>query len=270
MKEEISLGELIVLALKFTKKNLPIFLIAIVIGIGVGYFKESRVIPKHKSEAVICSDILDGQRMQEIISEFETAAKTGNSIFLSEKLGITIDSAKTISSIEIERIESETTYRSDVDLTKIKTHQCIRITCTAVKPGVFNSLQNAILSLLSNHSETKSIVDHRKNAYVSNIEKIKKDINFISKQRELIYEKLQSGNSKIDINQFDNQGQFIIAYQKVTDLEELLLRTKAVILIKPFNTLTVASHSKTGGIIKTLLMFFFLSIVVAIFREIKL
>ncbi|MAZ36465.1 MAG: hypothetical protein CL842_03320 [Crocinitomicaceae bacterium] len=269
MKEEISLGELIVICLRFTKKNIFLFVIAAAIGVAIGYFKESKVIPTHKSEAVICSDIIDGQRLQDIISDLESATKNGNYAYLSNALNISKDSASSISYFNIEVIESETPYRSDLDMTKIKTHQCIKVTCSAKAPGVFAAVENAILSILSNHSEVKSIVDFRKDSYSKNIKKIKEDIEYLSDQRRKVYDKLVNG-SGTDINQFDNQGQFIFAYQKITDLEELSLRTKAAVLMKPFNTSTVARHSKTKGITVMVILFLALAFAVAVFREIKL
>ncbi len=270
MKEEISLGELIVILLKFLKKNILLFFLAGIIGAVIGYFKESRVVPKHKSEAVICSDILDASRLKDIVSDLESATKNRNLAYLAETLNIPADSAAKISSIKIELIESETNYRSDVDMTKIKTHQCIKLICTVGTPRVLSAIEQTALSLLEGHSEVSSIIKHRKSVYQKNIEKIKDDIEFLSEQRKKTYQQLQSGNNKIDINQFDNESQFIYAYEKLGDLQELYMRTKAAVLIKPFIKNTVARHSKTKGIAMMAIVFLALAFAVGVFREIKL
>ena len=270
MKEEISLGELIVILLKFVKKNFILFIIAGVIGSGIGYFKESRVIPKHSSEAIFCSDLLEANRLLEIISDFETASKTGNYKFLSNKLNISIDSAAKISGINVEIIEPEINYRTDVDLTKSKLHQCIKVTCYATNPNVFGVVEEELLEMFNNHPETKQIVDHRIDGYRRNLKRINSDIEFLSEQRIKTYDQFQSGKSKIDINQFDNESQFIYAYDKIVEIEELINRTKAAVLMKPFNTMTVASHSKTKGMIVMAMLFLVIAGVIAVFREIKL
>ena len=103
-----------------------------------------------------------------------------------------------------------------------------------------------------------------------NIEQIKNDILFLSEQRVKTYDKLQQGNSNIDINQFDNEGQFIFAYEKISVLEELYLRTKAAVLMKPFNKMTIAIHSKTKGIAVMAILFLGIAFAIAVFKEIKL
>lgn len=269
MKEEISLGELIVLVLQFVKKYFILFAVAIGIGIGIGYYKQSKVIPKHNSEAVICSDIHDGQRLKEIISEFEIATRTGNIQFLSQKLGISADSAANIESIKVELIKPEIAYRTDVDLTKVKTHNCIKVKCTAKRPSIYTLVQETLMKEFNEHIASKAIVDQRRKGYTETINNIVKDIEFLSDQRVKMFKQLENSNSKIDINQFDTEGQFIQAYEKKAMFEELLIRTKAAVLMKEFNTLTKATHSKLGGIIKMIVICLALAFAVAVFREIK-
>jgi len=269
MKEEISLGELIVILLKFAKKNFLLFTIAAIIGAGIGYFRESTVVPKHKSEAVYCSDLLEANRLLEIVSDFETATKTGNYKFLAEKLDIAEDSARKISSIAVEVIEPEIHYRTDVDLTKSKLHQCIKVTCSAYDPDIFEIIGTKILAVFTNHEPTKQIVQNRIEGYKRNLKKIKDDVSFLTEQRILTYKQLQAGNSKIDINQFDNESQFIYAYEKIVEIEELVNRTKAAVLMKPFNTTTTAKHSKTKGIAVMAILFLGIAFAIAVFREIK-
>jgi|GEM_PF-6329788 hypothetical protein len=269
MKEEISLGELIVLGLKFIKKNSILFGVALLIGIGIGYFKEKRLIPTHTSEAVICSDLLEGKRLKEIISDFGTSVSQGNYSFLAKALDISIDSASQIKNITIEVIEPEINYRTDVDLTHSKLHHCIKVTCKSTSLPIYQTLEEKTLQTFENHPEVKQIVDQRKSGYKENIEQIKNDIIFLNEQRVKTYNKLLQGNSNIDINQFDNEGQFIFAYEKITVLEELYLRTKAAVLLKPFNKMTVAKHSKTKGIAVMAIMFLGIAFAIALFREIK-
>lgn len=270
MKEEISLGELIVLTFKFIKKNFILFGVALIIGIGVGYFKENRVIPKHTSKAVYCSDLLEGNRLQEIISDFETSVAEGNYSFLAKALNISVVSARQIANISIEVIEPEINYRTDLDLTHSKLHHCIWVTCNSSSPSIYQTLEEKILQTFENHSEVKQIVEQRKRGYKENIEQIKNDILFLSEQRVKTYDKLQQGNSNIDINQFDNEGQFIFAYEKISVLEELYLRTKAAVLMKPFNKMTIAIHSKTKGIAVMAILFLGIAFAIAVFKEIKL
>lgn len=243
--------------------------IGLLIGASIGYIKQSQVIPKHQSEAVICSDILDGQRLSEIISDFQTATRTGNNSFIAEVLSISLDSASKISSIEIEFIEPETKYRTDVDLTKVNTHHCIKVFCSSKDKSIFTHLEKGIMNVFNNHPESKSIVDQRKKGYKETIDRIVKDINFLTEQREKMFNKLTEGNANVDINQFDNESSFIQAYEKKNMYEELYLRTKVATLIKPFNKHTIATHSKLGGIIKMVVICLALAFTVAVFREIK-
>lgn len=269
MKEEISLGELVVICLRFTKKYLLWFVIAAAIGIAFGYYQQSKVLPKHYSEAIICSDILDGQRLSEIITDFEEASKSNNLGFFAEKLGISKDSAANIGSIKIEFIKPEIIYRTDVDLTKVNTHHCIRVICSTKSTNMFSVLENSLIETYTNHSESKSIVDQRKKGYKETIDRIVKDIDFLTEQREKMFNKLTEGNANVDINQFDNESSFIQAYEKKNMYEELYLRTKVATLIKPFNKHTIATHSKLGGIIKMVVICLALAFAVAVFREIK-
>jgi len=270
MKEEISLGELIVISLKFIKKNFIILVASLIIGGVIGYIKESRVVPKHSSEAVICSDLLEGNLLKEIISDFETATSRGNYSYLAKALSISIDSARKISNISIEVFKPEINYRTDVDLTHSKLHHCIKITCTSFSSNLFEVVEHELLKTFTNHEETKYIVEERKTNYIKNIEKINEDLVFLKNQRIKLYAQLDNGNSKIDINQFDSEGQFIAGYMKIAVLKELVLRTKAAVLMKPFNKMTIATYSKSKGIILMALVFILIAFLIAIYREIKI
>tara|TARA_B100000795_G_scaffold149215_1_gene111757 strand:+ start:43868 stop:44680 length:813 start_codon:yes stop_codon:yes gene_type:complete len=270
MNEEISLGELIVSVLRFIKRNFLIMGIAIFIGGVLGYFKESTKTPTYKSEAVFCSDLLEANRLKELSSDFETAVRNNNYAFLSQKLSIPIDSVKQITGIKIEIIETEATYRNDVNLSRSKLHNCIRVICSVTNAQLFNSIENSILRNFKNHPESKEIVSQRKSGYKRDIEKISNDIVFLTEQRVKLFDKIQQGALKNDINQFDTESHFIFAYEKMSELEELFLRTKVAVLMKPFNAMTVATHSKTKGIIVTVIICLFIAVTIAVFREIKL
>lgn len=270
MNDEISLGELFIAILKFIKRNIIAFSIALVVGLVLGYFKESRKMPLHKSEAVYCSDLLEARRLKEIVSDFETATIDQNFAFLAARLSIPEDSARMISSIKIELIESDIHYRTDVSLAQSKLHHCIKIICMTENAELFKKVERGILSAYTNHEDTKAIVDLRKSTYLRDIEKINNDLDFLREQRKKTYEAIQKGNTNIDINQFDNETNFVMAYEKMEELEELYLRTKAAVLMKPFNKMAMAKHSKTKGIAITIFLCLSAVGIVALFREIKL
>ena len=270
MNDEISLGELVILILRFLKKNIILISTFLIIGVFLGYLKESQVAPKYKSEAIFCSDLIESERLSEIISDFEIATINGNYKYISKVLGIPIDSAANIVSIKVEIVEPEKKSPSINNLKSVISYQCIKVTCLASSSWIFADLENVLLDLITNHSESKAIVENRKSEYLKNISKIEEDMVFLKEQRIKTFEKLLQSKESVDINQYDNEGEFIYAYEKISTLKELYLRSKVVVLLKPFNKMTVATHSKTKGIILFAIMFFSIAILIAIFKGIKL
>jgi hypothetical protein len=270
MNDEISLGELVILILRFLKKNIILLITFLIIGLILGYVKERQVAPKFKSEAIFCSDMIESERLSEIISDFETATINGNYKYISDVLGIPFDSASNLVGIKIEVIEPEKKSHSVSNFKSAIGYQCIKVTCISTSSMIFTDLENVLLNYLTNHKESKAIVDNRKSEYLKNIAKIEEDMVFLKNQRIKTFEKLLQSKESVDINQFDNEGQFIYAYEKISNLKELYLRSKVAVLLKPFNKMTVASHSKTKGIILTGLMFFSIAMLIAIYRGIKL
>ncbi len=269
MKEEISLGELIIGLLRFFKKYFIWIAISVVFGFFIGYLNESNKPAKYVSETIICSDIVDAKRLKEIISDFENEVESRNMKYLSEIFGIPLDSAEKITRISVKIIESEKNYRSDLNLTYSKLNQCISVEAEITTPSMYGNIQHAIQSILENHSEIKQIVDQRKQGYQFTKESINLDILFLKEQRVKMYEHLTSNSGRIDINQFDSEAEFIQSYEKLNELDELIIRTKAFNLIKPFNKNVLSKKSKIKGIASSIFLCSFVMIVVLLYREIK-
>ena len=270
MNDDISLGELIVVSLKFIRKYIILLAtLAILGGIG-GYVIDKNKNTVYRSNMILCSDLVNHQLLNKMLKDVVLATEQGNAEFLSTALKLDKSICSLISEVVIKQIDNEHKYDTKSDLSRNRFEECIVITCKVLDPKVLPDIEKAISRLINSNQHLSSIVEIRRKSYTENRILVQGDVELLRKEREMIYQNLKNGNSNIDIIQFDAQEDFIKGYDKIAEYNELLSRSLPSVVVKSFSEGALPINSTRTQIIKFLALGLFAGLLIALFKEIKL
>ncbi|MBX2895014.1 MAG: hypothetical protein KF763_06210 [Cyclobacteriaceae bacterium] len=179
--DEIDLTELMVSIIKFLNKNLVVFSVFILLGIGfsiLAYAISPRV---YESKMILQSDILTESYAERITESLDRLIKEGNSRVLSSRLNISEDEAEKINKIEIESVKQTTA-------SKEKEESIFIITCEIKDKSILPELQDGIIALLRNNEFVKIRVKQRETYYTSLIAKIQEEINSLDSLKKRLFQ----------------------------------------------------------------------------------
>ncbi len=270
MNDEISLGELIIVSLKFIRKYIILLASLAILGGISGYIIDKNKNTVYRSNMILCSDLVNHQLLHKMLKDVVLATEQGNADFLSKALKLDNAICASISEIVIKQIDNEHKYDTKSDLSRNRFEECIVITCKVLDPKILPNIEKAITRLINSNQHLNSIVEIRKKNYTENRILVQADVELLRKEREMIYQNLKNGDSNIDIIQFDAQEDFIKGYDKIAEYNELLSRSLPSIVVKSFSEGSLPVNSKRTQIIKSLALGLFAGLIIALFKEIKL
>ena len=104
MKEDISLGELLLEILRFLRRNILILSVALVIGALLGSILENNRASRYESDLVLCSDLVENDRLKEILGELSRAVIDRNYDYLSQLSGMDASELSKLKSLDVKVI----------------------------------------------------------------------------------------------------------------------------------------------------------------------
>jgi len=178
--DEIDLLELFAKGVLVVKTNLVILILAFVIGSGLGLAYHQFSPKIYEGKMILLSDILTESYSERITESLDKLIKEGNTKTLSERLGITEESAEKIEKIEIESIQQE-------DAVGEKESSTFVITVETTDNSILKKLQDGIINLLKNNDFVQIRVSQRQNFYKIMIKKVGEEINSLDSLKKRLF-----------------------------------------------------------------------------------
>lgn len=187
---EIDLLELITKAINTLKRNFISLIVALVIGLGLGFMYFKLVPNVYESEVIITSDILTESSSISVFTNIQKLIMENNLHTLSSSLHLSESQANAIKKIELSTIVEEKILGQDS-----KTY--ITITIKSLDNTVWPNLQRGIIGLMENNDFVKVRVAQRKKYFTFLMTKIDHELNDL----EIIKTKIMDG--KLSSNSTD-------------------------------------------------------------------
>jgi len=274
--QEIDLIEIIVKIFNFFKKYLILFVIAIILGIVVGFFKSRKSSTTYKSSMLITSGIKsDVYKQLSIEGEFENnnlipdligylnlQIQNADYQNLANKLNLDVAEVSKIISISVDEKEFNEKLKASFS-------QNFLVTAEVVDNEIFKKLADAIKYYISNNLYVKNIGELQKKSAAELLDKLNVEIYKIDSIRNSINNQKNSNFIIYNLTENNSISAIQLYKSKMRILNNLEL-SEPVYIIEDFynSSATTISSKKTLYIIPILLLIF--AGIFAIIREINI
>ncbi len=265
MKEDISLGELLLEILKFLRRNFIILILALVVGGVLGSLLESNRAPKYESELILCSDLVEHNRLKEILDEISRAVNEKNFAYLSELSGFQSEDLAQLKSLDVKVLVRAKDFKVPEEYMDNRINNCVRLSCSTEDPTLLPKLQELCLKTVADNNLVNKLYENKKSVLSTTSSRLEEDILLLRENRKKY---LASEGSEAASE--DTQNDLNEAYVLKTDIDERLGRLAEAYIAKPFNEQVTATAELAKQGLMYAFLFLGLAIAFAFFRELKL
>jgi hypothetical protein len=178
---EIDLIELFAKIIRAIRDNTVAFIVAFVLGtaLGLAYYQYSPNV--YESKMILLSDILTSSYSERLTETLNGLIREKNHKLLSDRLGLSLTDAASISKIEIESI------RQEAKKDEKNESATFIVTASVLNKDIFPKLQEGMINYLSNNEFVKIRVLQRQNYYRTMIEKVQNEISSLDSLKRRLF-----------------------------------------------------------------------------------
>jgi len=262
MKEDISLGELLLEILRFLRRNILILSVALVIGALLGSILENNRASRYESDLVLCSDLVENDRLKEILGELSRAVIDRNYDYLSQLSGMNASELSKLKSLDVKVIARAKDFEQYMDN---RINNCVQLTCSTEDPALLPTLEALCMKIVADNSLVSKLYENKMAVLSTASGRLEEDIQLLRESR-----KKYLNDATAEAPSEDTQGDLNEAYELKADYDQRLGRLVEAYVAKSFNDQVRATQEVAKQGVMFAFLFLGLAAAFAFFRELKL
>lgn len=180
--DEIDLQQLAINVVRYFQRYLRFISISSFVGVLFGLLFYVALPPVYESQMIVMSDILTSSYSDRFTESLDRLIKEENDSVLASRLGLTLEEAKQISTIEIESV------RKEANSAKLDESSTFLITVNVKKQALLPKLQEGLIQYLRNNEFVKTRVRQREETYKALIEKLDMEIQSLDSLKSRLFQ----------------------------------------------------------------------------------
>jgi len=262
VKEDISLGELLLEILRFLRRNILILSVALVIGALLGSILENNRASRYESDLVLCSDLVENDRLKEILGELSRAVIDRNYDYLSQLSGMDASELSKLKSLDVKVIARAKDFEQYMDN---RINNCVQLTCSTEDPALLPTLEALCMKIVADNSLVSKLYENKMAVLSTASGRLEEDIQLLRESR-----KKYLNDATAEAPSEDTQGDLNEAYELKADYDQRLGRLVEAYVAKSFNDQVRATQEVAKQGVMFAFLFLGLAAAFAFFRELKL
>ncbi len=180
--DEIDLQQLVINVFRFFKRYLTFIVSCVAAGVVLGAMGYVTLPPKFESQMIVMSDILTESYSDRLTEGLDRLIGEKNDSILAIRLGLNIEEAQQVSTIDIESIKKETGPGSEFEPSTFV------VTVVTGEKALFPRLEEGIVNYLRNNEYVKTRVSQRERTYTLMIEKLDQEIQSLDSLKTRLFQ----------------------------------------------------------------------------------